>query len=107
MGFFKKLMRAQYGQIHGSAAPVKGVLSVTVEDNKVICYSLGAEDFVLSKENIKSIELTASNVKRDGIGRTGIAVVNVYTIIMNDGAAYSLDIYVGEVYRILPLLQSN
>lgn len=107
MGLFGKLTRAQYGQIHGTTAPIKGTLSVTVEKNNVVCYALGAKDVVLSKDNIKSVELTASNVKRSGIGRQGIAAVNVYTIIMNDGAAYSLDVYVGDVYRILPLIQKN
>lgn len=103
MGFFNKLFRKQYGRAQGFN--FKGVMTLTVENNQVVLYSIGAEDIILTKENVASIELVASSVPVSNFIQSGVSVVNEYMVKMKDGSVGSLSILAGEAYRLLSVLQ--
>lgn len=103
MGFFKSLFRTQYGQAEGFN--FKGKRSLTIEKNQVICFAVGAEDIVLTKDNVASVEPITLNMKVTGFISNGISVVNNYLVKMKDGSTGSITILAGEAYKMLTLLQ--
>lgn len=103
MGFFKKLFRKQYGKAQGFN--FKGEMSLTIENNQVIIYAIGAEDIVLEKKNVASIELIASSVQVSNFVQSGISTVNNYMVKMKDGSIGSISILAGEAYKMLAALQ--
>lgn len=103
MGFFKSLFRRQYGRAEGFN--FKGERSLTIEDGKVIFYSLGAEDIILTKDDVESLDTVTLNTPVSNFVQNGINIVNCYMVKTKDGMVGQIRILAGEAYRMLSVLQ--
>ena len=105
---FKRANLALHGDLEGPMTKLKsGRLSVSIIDGQVVAWVVGAEDVILSKDNVKAVTLSQSGVSvvdlTSGGGKTNI--VNVYTIEMTNGDMGILRLKVESATKVLMLLQ--
>lgn len=92
------------GWVEGTVTHLKsGELQVALEDRKVVCFALGAEDIVITKENVESIECAAQNFPRKYGNNTMIC--NSYAVVMKNGEFGTFEIFVGKAAEFLMIMK--
>ena len=110
-GFFKCLLRANSslcGDLEGEMTGlVKGRLSISVEKGKVVAWAAGADDIILSKEDILSVDLIDSDLTIKDLSSGGgkLYKVNAYKIVMKDGKQGVLRVLTGSAVKVLALIK--
>ena len=103
----KRANSAKYGDLEGPMTMLKsGKLSITIEDGKVIAWIVNADDIILSKENVESVELSVPNVTITDLGSGGgkTYIVNIYRIVMKNGEEGILRLVTSNATKVLMLI---
>ena len=78
-------------------------MQVLLENNGVVCYSVGIDDVIVNKEDVASCECIAEKVKRDW-GNNNIKDCNVYAVILKNGESGTFTIWIDKVTPFLQML---
>lgn len=109
MGCLRSLQRtmsnAYIGFVKGSLTHLKndGEMQVLLENDSVVCYSVGLSDIVVSKGDVVSCECIAEKVKRDW-GNNNLKYCNVYSVILKNGESGTFTIWLDKVTPFLQTL---
>lgn len=83
------------GWVGGPVAKLKsGERQVLIEDGKLICFIVGAEDIVITKNDIDSVECVAQNVPRQYSSKN--IVCNSYAVTLKNGEYGTFTIFAGK-----------
>jgi len=107
-GFLKALARSNSrnlaGWVDGPVAKVKGQrMQVLIEDGKVICFLSGAEDIVLDKSNVQSVECVAQNLQKQHGNQ--MIICNSYAVTFKNGEYGTFTIFAGKAAEFTILMK--
>ena len=103
---FKRANGGLFGDIVGDIVPEKK-RSVSVENNQVILWIVNAEDIILKKEDIKTIDPLQSHVEESHIASGGgkTYIVDTYKVTLKDGKSGELRLMSNKASKVLELLR--
>ena len=83
------------GWVEGPVTKLKGgKRQVLLEDGKLICFVVGAEDVIITKNDVDVVECVAQNLKvQKG---NGISVCNSYAVTLKNGEYGTFTIFAGK-----------
>lgn len=83
------------GWVEGPITKLKGgKRQVLLEDGKIICFVVGEEDIVITKNDIGSVECVAQNLKEQYGNSTMIC--NSYAVTLKNGEYGTFTIFAGK-----------
>ena len=78
-------------------------MQVLLENDGVVCYSVGVDDVIVKKGDVVSCERIAEKVKRDW-GNNNIKDCNVYAVVLKNGESGTFTIWLDKVTPFLQML---
>ena len=92
------------GFVKGSVTHLtnNGEMQVLLENDKLVCYSVGLDDIIISKNEIESCECIAEKIKRDW-GNNNFKDCNVYAVVLKNGETGTFTIWLDKVVDFLQI----
>lgn len=83
------------GWVEGPVTKLKGgKRQVLLEDGKLICFVVGAEDIIITKNDVDTVECVAQNLNLQH--GNGIMVCNSYAVTLKNGDYGTFTIFAGK-----------
>ncbi len=101
----RSFSNAYIGFVKGSVTNLtnNGEMQVLLENDRLVCYSVGLADVIIKKEDVESCECIAEKVKRDW-GNNNYKDCNVYAVVLKNGKTGTFTIWMDKVVDFLQLI---
>jgi len=92
------------GWVEGPVTKLKGgKRQVLLEDGKLICFVVGSEDIVLTKNDVDTVECVAQNLEIPQ--RDKVMVCNSYAVTLKNGEYGTFTIFSGKAAEFIIFLK--
>ena len=92
------------GWVEGPVTKLKGgKRQVLLEDGKLICFVMGSEDVIITKNDVASVECVAQNLNQQYGNNT--IVCNSYAVTLKNGEYGTFTIFAGKAGEFTIILK--